>query len=62
MHYARNMGLDVATVPAVIVLLRSQRVISDSAARRKLALIAANTALPIIEDATRALDVLLGAD
>jgi predicted nucleic acid-binding protein len=61
-HYARNMGLDVATVPAVIVLLRARRVISDSAGRRELALIAANTALPIIEDATRALDALLGAD
>jgi predicted nucleic acid-binding protein len=62
MHYARNMGVDVATVTAVIVLLRSQGIISDRAARRKLGLIAANTAPPIIEDATHALDALLGAD
>jgi predicted nucleic acid-binding protein len=62
MHYARTMGVDVATVTAVIVLLRSQGIISDRAARRKLGLIAANTAPPIIEDATHALDALLGAD
>ena len=57
-QYARNMGLDVATVPAVIVLLRSQGVISDRAARRKLGLIASNTAPSIVEDAFRALDAL----
>jgi hypothetical protein len=54
--------VDVATVPAVIVLLRSQGVISDRPARRKLGLIAANTAPPIIEAATRTLDALLGVD
>ena len=59
-QYARNVGLDVATVPAVIVLLRSQGVIGDRAARRKLGLIAANTAPPIIDEASRTLDALLG--
>ena len=62
LHYARNLGLDVATVPSVIVVLPSQGVISDRAARRKLRLIAANTAPAIIDEATRALDALLGAD
>jgi predicted nucleic acid-binding protein len=61
-HYAQNMGVVIATVPSVIVLLRSQGVISDTAARRKLALIAANTARPILDDASRALDALLGRD
>ena len=60
MQYARNLGLDVATVPSVIVLLRSRAVISDRAARRKLALIAPNTASSIIDEASRALDVLSG--
>jgi len=58
-HYARNLGLDVATVPGVIVLLRSQGVISDRAARKKLQLIAANTARAIIDDAARSLDALV---
>jgi predicted nucleic acid-binding protein len=58
-HYAQNMGLDVATVPAVIVLLRAQGVISDNAARQKLKLIAANTAPQIVQQATRALDALV---
>jgi predicted nucleic acid-binding protein len=62
MHYARNLGVDVATVPAVIVLLRSQGVISDRAARTKLGLIAANTARTIIEDAARALDTMVDDD
>ena len=62
MHYARNLGVDVATVPAVIVLLRAQGVISDRAARAKLGLIAANTARTIIEDAARALDTLVEDD
>ena len=61
-QYARNMGLEVATVPAVIVLLRSQGVISDRAARRKLGLIASNTAPSIIEEAARALDALRSHD
>lgn len=38
--YARNLGTLVVTVPAVIVALRAEDVISDRAARRKLALIA----------------------
>jgi predicted nucleic acid-binding protein len=58
LQYARNLGLDVASVPSVIVLLRSQGVISDRAARRKLGLIAANTAPTMIDEAARALDVL----
>jgi len=57
-HYAQNLGLDVATVPSVIVLLRAQGIISDNAARQKLKLIAAHTAPQIVEQATRALDAL----
>src|SRR5690348_9864138 len=48
-QYARNVGVEVVTVPAVVVLLRSQGVISDRAARRKLVLIAPNPAPEIIE-------------
>ena len=62
LQYARNLGLDVASVPAVIVLLRAQGVISDRAARRKLSLISANTAPTILDEASRALDVLLVSD
>ncbi len=62
LQYARNLGMDVASVPSVIVLLRSQGVISDRAARRKLGLIAPNTAPPIVEEARRALDLLSGGD
>lgn len=62
LQYARNLGLDVASVPSVIVLLRSQGVISDRAARRKLALIAPNTAAAIIDEAARTLDLLSSAD
>jgi len=62
LHYARNLGLDVASVPTVIVLLRSQGVIGDRAARRKLGLIAPNTASAIIDEAARALDVLSRRD
>ena len=58
LQFARNLGLDVASVPSVIVLLRSQGVISDRAARRKLGLIAPNTAAAIIDEAARALDLL----
>ena len=61
-HYSRNIGIDVATVPSVIVLLRAQGVISDSAARKKLELITANTARSIIDDAIRVLDALLRDD
>jgi predicted nucleic acid-binding protein len=62
LQYARNVGLDVASVPTVIVLLRSQGVISDRAARQKLGLIAPNTAPPIVREASRALDVLASGD
>ena len=62
LQYARNLGMDVASVPSVIVLLRSQGVISDRAARRKLGLIAANTAPPIVEEARHALDLLSRGD
>jgi predicted nucleic acid-binding protein len=62
LQYARNLGLEVASVPTVIVFLRSQGVISDRAARRKLGLIAPNTAPTIIDKATRALDVLSSGD
>jgi predicted nucleic acid-binding protein len=62
LQYARNLGLDVASVPSVIVLLRSQGVISDRAARRKLGLITPNTAPATIDEASRALDVLAGGD
>jgi predicted nucleic acid-binding protein len=59
---ARNIGLDVATVPSVIVLLRSRGVISDPAARQKLELIASNTARSVIDHANRAQDALLQGD
>jgi predicted nucleic acid-binding protein len=62
LQYARNLALDVATVPSVIVLLRSQGVLSDRAARRKLGLIAPNTAAGIIDEASRTLDALSGGD
>ncbi len=62
LQYARNLGLDVATVPSVIVLLRSQGVISDRASRRKLGLIALNTAAAIIDEASRALNALSDSD
>jgi predicted nucleic acid-binding protein len=62
LQFARNLGLDVASVPSVIVLLRSQGVISDRAARRKLGLIAPNTAAAIIDEAARALDLLSSGD
>lgn len=60
-RYARNMGVDVASVPSAIVLLRSQNLLSDRAARTKLKLIASNTAAAILKDAVQALD-LLGSD
>jgi predicted nucleic acid-binding protein len=61
-HFARNMAVDVVTVPAVVVLLRSHGVISDRAARGKLMLISPNTASAIIEDALRVLDTLSDHD
>lgn len=62
LRYAGNLGPDVASVPSVIVLLRSQGVISDRAARRKLGLIEPNTAPTIVEEAVRVLDVLSSSD
>jgi predicted nucleic acid-binding protein len=62
LQYAQNLGMDVASVPSVIVLLRSQGVISDRAARRKLGLIAPNTAPAIVEEASRVLDLLSRGD
>ena len=62
LQFARNLGLDAASVPSVIVLLRSQGVISDRAARRKLGLIAANTAPAIIDEALLALAALSAGD
>jgi len=62
LQYARNLGLDVASVASVIVLLRSQGVISDRGARRKLGLISPNTSPTIIDEASRALDVLSSGD
>jgi predicted nucleic acid-binding protein len=61
-QYARNIGIDVATVPSIIVLLRARGVIGDRAARRKLALIANNTAPVIMQDALRVLDALSSLD
>jgi len=58
-QYAANLGIQVITVPAVIVALRAQGVISDRAARRKLALIEPITASAIIDEARRALGALL---
>ncbi|MBI2911255.1 MAG: hypothetical protein HYY05_03875 [Chloroflexi bacterium] len=57
-QYAANLGIPVATVPAVIVALCAQGAISVRAARRKLALIEPITATAIIHDALRALATL----
>ena len=56
--YAANLAIPIVTVSAVIVSLRDQEVISDRAARTKLALIQLITAPQIMEDALRALDAL----
>lgn len=56
--YARNLGIQVVTVPAVIVALRAADIISDRAARRKLDLVAAITAPSIVTEARRLLDRL----
>ena len=58
--YAANLGLPVITVPAVVVALRDQEIISDRAARTKLDLIRPITASVMIADAIRALDALEG--
>jgi len=57
-EYALNLGVDVVTVPALIVSLRALEVISDRAARKKLALIAPITAPGIIDEALVALDTM----
>lgn len=57
-RYAISIGMAVVTVPTIIVTLRSQGVISNRAARRKLELIASNTARDNIIEALRRLDQL----
>jgi hypothetical protein len=57
--YAANLALRVVTVPAVIVTLRAEEIISDRAARTKLALIKPITADQIITSAQIALDALM---
>ena len=57
-QYAANLGIRVASVPAVIVALRARDVIGERAARRKLALIEPITAREIVEAARRALAAL----
>lgn len=56
--YAVNLALLVVTVPTVVVTLRAEQIISDRAARTKLALIEPITARQIIETAALALDAL----
>lgn len=56
--YAANLGIAVVTVPAVIVLLRAEGIISARAAARKLDLIDPITARRMIEHARRAIDAL----
>lgn len=57
-EYALNLGVDVVTVTALIVSLRALEVISDRAARKKLALIAPITARGIIDEAVVALETM----
>lgn len=57
-QYAANLGIAVITVPAVILALRDQDLISDRAARRKLALIQPITARALIDQALTALDLM----
>ncbi|MGE0541606.1 MAG: hypothetical protein AB7R89_15635 [Dehalococcoidia bacterium] len=56
--YASNLAISIVTVPAVVVVLCDQQIISDRAARTKLALIEPITAPEIITDARRALDAI----
>jgi hypothetical protein len=56
--YATNIGLMVITVPATIVVLYRNGVISNKAAWRKLELLQGNTAPEIIGDAAAALSAL----
>ena len=57
-QYADDLGVQVVTVSDVVVALRILDIISDRAARRKLALITPNTAREVIDRALRALDAL----
>lgn len=54
-EYAANLGVAIVSVPAVIIALRAQDVISTRAAQRKLELIEPITAPEIIVQARRAL-------
>ena len=56
--YGANLGLTVITVPAVIVTLLAQGVISDQAAGVKLSEIEANTAPEIVAEAREAIKEL----
>ncbi len=56
--YATGQGIPIVTVPGVIVVLCRTGVISDRAARTKLALLESITTARFIEDARRALDGL----
>ncbi len=56
--YAVNLGIRTVTVPAAIVALCAQGVITGRAARTKLRLIEANTARQIVADAELALNEL----
>ncbi len=58
MKYATNIGLTAITVPATIVVLYRNGVISNKAAWRKLELLQGNTAADIIGHAAAALSVL----
>lgn len=59
--YAVSLGLIVVRVSDVVVALRLRDVISDRAARRKLDLIAQNTAHEPVAEARRVLDRLASA-
>jgi hypothetical protein len=58
MKYATNIGLIAITVPATIVVLYRNGIISNKAAWRKLELLQGNTAADIIGDAAAALSAL----
>jgi predicted nucleic acid-binding protein len=57
-QYATSLGIEVRTVPGVIVALSAQGVISLRAARTKLRLIESITAREIMGGALRALEAL----
>lgn len=56
--YAGNLGLKVTTVPAVIVALFAQGIITEQAARKKLEIVEPNTAPEIISEALLAIEAL----